>query len=92
MMLLPHTKSIPQLQLQELWWDQIVLKITFILKVGGRKDGNLKVESSLLFCFKMISGAGGSKNSIVGPNRFCGKNLNFVGGQTLNEPIVGKIL
>ena len=38
----------------------------------------------------MISGAGGSKNSIVGPNRFCGQNLNFVGAATINEPIVGK--
>jgi len=39
-----------------------------------------------------IEGAGGSKNSIVGPNRFCGQNLNFVDSQTVNEPIVGKIL
>ena len=52
-----------------------------------RKRDNLKGFYLLL---KMISGAGGSKNSIVGPNRFCGQNLNFVSGAMLNEPIVGK--
>jgi len=35
-----------------------------------------------------IEGAGGSKNSIVGPNRFCGTNLNFDGAAMLNEPII----
>jgi len=35
-----------------------------------------------------IEGAGGSKNSIVGPNRFCGSYLNFDDTAKLNEPIV----
>jgi len=36
-----------------------------------------------------IEGAGGSKNSIVGPNRFCGSRLNFDNTATdIDEPIV----
>ena len=84
MMILPHTNSI--LQLQELMWELTVRRITFILKVWFCEEENLKGFYILFFL-----GAGGSKNSIVGPNRFCGQNLNFVDGETVNEPIVGKI-
>ena len=39
-----------------------------------------------------LIGAGGSKNSIVGPNKFCGAVLNFdMAATTINEPIIGKL-
>ena len=43
-----------------------------------------------------IEGAGGSVDSIVGPNKFCGSNLNFAGDSqttvTTNAPVVGTTL
>ena len=45
--------------------------------------------------FVYIEGAGGSVDSIVGPNKFCGSNLNFAGDSTTavrtNAPVVGKL-
>ena len=58
----------------------------------GNAATTAEVGASCIEDYVYIEGAGGSKNSIVGPNRFCGQNLNFVDSQTVNEPIVGKIL
>jgi len=60
---------------------------TFQFVTTNPSDG-AKVGTDCQTDYIYIEGAGGSKNSIVGPNRFCGQNLNFVDGQKVNEPIV----
>jgi len=48
-----------------------------------------KVGSDCGMDYVYIEGAGGSKNSIVGPNKFCGAVLNFdMAATTINEPII----
>ena len=56
----------------------------------GNAATTAEVGASCIEDYVYIEGAGGSKNSIVGPNRFCGTNLNFDGTATLNIPIIGK--
>ena len=56
----------------------------------GNAATTAEVGASCIEDYVYIEGAGGSKNSIVGPNRFCGTNLNFDGIATLNVPIIGK--
>ena len=56
----------------------------------GNAATTAEVGASCIEDYVYIEGAGGSKNSIVGPNRFCGTNLNFDGTATSNIPIIGK--